>query len=91
MVSWWMTKRRNWQPSDSGGLFWRSHILQQLADVRRAQGILTVALDALIFATRRSLHEQKLQRLVAFRTDRVFALGHLYRQGSGALSVSKSP
>ena len=77
--------------SDSGELFWRSHILQQLADVGRAQGILTVAVDALIFATRHSLREQKLQGLVALRTDRVFALRHLYRQGSGALSVSKSP
>jgi hypothetical protein len=67
-------------PSDSGELFWRSHILQQLADVGRAQGILTVAVDALIFATRHSLREQKLQGLVALRTDRVFALRHLYRQ-----------
>jgi hypothetical protein len=86
-----MTKRRNWQPSNSGGLFWRSHILQQLADVGRAQGILTVAVDALIFATRHRLRQQKLQGLVALRTDRVFALRHLCRQGSGALSVSKTP
>ena len=28
-----------------GDLFWRSHILQQLADVGRAQGILTVAIE----------------------------------------------
>ena len=86
-----MTKGRSWQPSDSGELFWRSHILQQLANVGRAQGILTVAVDALIFATRHRLREQKLQGLVAFRTGRVFALRHLYRQGSGALSVSNVP
>jgi len=72
-------------------LFWRSHILHQLANVGRAQGILTIAVDALIFATRHSLREQKLQGLVALRTDRVFALRHLYRQGSKALSVSNNP
>ena len=74
-----------------GDLFWRSHILQQLADVGRAQGILTVAIDASIFATRDSLQKQELHGLVAFRADRVFALRHLHHRGQEHFPSAMAP
>jgi hypothetical protein len=58
--------------------------LQQLADIRRVQGINALAIDALIFAALASLLKQKAQRLLALRT--YWQLGH-GRSGIGDLWV----
>jgi hypothetical protein len=51
-------------------LFGRSQLLQQLADVARAQGIFAFTIDAPIFATPRPLYEREPHGLVAFRAGR---------------------
>jgi hypothetical protein len=55
-----------------GRLFRWSQLLQQLADVARAQGVLAFAIDALIFAIPHPLYEREPHEVLAFRADRGF-------------------
>jgi hypothetical protein len=67
-------------------LFRRLKRLQQLADIRRVQGINALAIDALIFAASAPLLKQEAQRLLALRT--YWQLGH-WRSGIEDLWVHR--